>query len=97
MNTYTSARVGSRQWAMLRVADDAYPGAVSLNTLACSPGDGMPPSFHKPVIESLLAGHLLEHLCPSDDHAPSGTCALRITERGAWARLAKPKRAVPQL
>lgn len=92
MNAYTSARVGNRQWGMLRVLDDAYPGTVTFRELRRSPGDGMPPSFHEGVITSLLAGRLIEHVCPSDDHEPAGSCPLRITERGAWARLARPKR-----
>lgn len=90
-------RVGRRQWAILRAADDAYPGSISLATLARSPADGMPPSFHKPAIESLLAGHLLEHLCQDDGHPLAGTCDLRLTERGAWARLARYARAAATL
>lgn len=97
MSACTSCRVGNRQWGMLRAADDAYPGTITVRELRRSAGDGMPPSFHQGVIDSLLAGHLLEHMCPSDDHKPAGYCPLRITERGAWARLAKPKRTLAPL
>lgn len=97
MSAYTSCRVGSRQWGMLRAADDAYPDVITVRELRRSPGDGMPPSFHQGVIDSLLDGRLLEHMCPSDDHKPAGLCPLRITDRGASARLAKPKRRVAPL
>jgi hypothetical protein len=96
VNAYTSVRVGSRQWAMLRAADDAFPGSVSGAALSRAVGDGMPPSFHRPIIESLIEHRLLSHECEPGNHPPTRTCQLRITERGAWARLDTRGRAAAQ-
>lgn len=87
MSAYTSRRVGVRQWRVLLAADTEYPGVIKAYDAGQAIGNGLPFSAHKPVIESLLHLGLLEHVDGDVSADLRSHCTLKITDRGAMARL----------